>query len=134
MAERIEAFDVTIPLGTAVATPQTTALLFDIGVVQRVEILVPPGPSGLVGFQLVHSGQVIIPDNPARFIVADGEVIKWDLEGYPVGRAWALRAYNTDVFDHTIYLRFLVAETRRNILAPAQLVPIAPGGLALDLT
>lgn len=132
MAERFEFFDVTIPAGTAIATPQTTALAFDQGIVQRIEIQIPPGPSGLVGFRILHSTEVVIPHDSSRWIIADNDVIKWDTEGYPVGRAWALRAYNTDVYDHTLYLRFLVVETRRSTVARASLIAISPGGTAED--
>lgn len=134
MTERIEVFQVTIPAGTAQASPLTTPLSFNQGIVHKLEITIPPGPSGLVGFRIRHSSQTVIPNSGTNFIIADGQYIEWDLEGYPVGNAWAIQAYNTDVFPHTLYLRFLINETRRNILAPAQLVPIAPGGLAMDLS
>lgn len=134
MAERIETFDVTIPAGTAIASAQTTALNFNMGVVQKIEILIPPGPSGLVGFRIRHSAQTVIPHSGSGWIIADDEKIEWPLENFPVGNKWTIQAYNTDVFPHTLYLRFLVAETRRNILQQATLVPIAPGGLAEDFS
>lgn len=132
MAERIEAFDVTIPLGTAIATPQVTALSFNQGVVQKLVIVIPPGPSGLVGFRIRHSTQTIIPNSGSGWIIADNERIEWPLEGYPVGNKWTIQAYNTDVFPHTLYLRFEIAETRRNTLERATLVPIGPMGNASD--
>lgn len=126
MASRIETFDVVVTGQTAIATPQTTALDFDMGVVQRIEILIPPGPSGLVGFRLVHSGRPVIPYDTSKWIVADDEVIKWDTENYPVGSAWALQAYNLDAYDHTLYLRFLVIETSRNLSTPLTVIDIQP--------
>lgn len=132
MAERIELFDVTIPAGTAIASPQITALSFNQGVVEQIEIIVPPGPSGLVGFRIRHSAQTIIPMSGNGWIIADNEQIKWPLQGYPVGNKWSIQAYNTDVYEHTLYLRFLVLETRRNTLVEATLVPIAPMGSAED--
>lgn len=132
MAQRVEHFTVTVPRGTAIATPQTTSLTFNIGVVQRIEILIPPGPSGLVGFRILHSGDVVIPYDRSQWIIADNEVIKWELESYPVGRAWALRAYNTDAYDHTLYVRFLVNETQRSTDLRPPLVYIAPGATAED--
>lgn len=132
MAQRIEAFAVTIPAGTTIAAPQTTALTFNMGIVEGIEILIPPGPSGLVGFRVVHSGDVVIPYDRSQWIIADHEVIKWPLEGFPVGRAWALRGYNLDAYDHTLYIRILVNETQRANFAVAQLVYIAPGATAED--
>lgn len=132
MAQRIETFVVTVPAGTAIAAPQTTSLTFDRGVVENMEILVPPGPSGLVGFRILHSGDAVIPHDRSKWIIADNEVIKWPLEGYPTGRAWAITAYNTDVYDHSLYLRILVNETQRSTTQRAQLVYIAPGADSMD--
>jgi hypothetical protein len=126
MASRIETFDVVVPGQTAIATPQTTALDFDMGVVQRIEILIPPGPSGLVGFRIMHSGRSVIPYDTSKWVVADDEVIKWDTENYPVGSAWALQAYNLDAYDHTLYLRFLVIETARALTASIPILDIQP--------
>lgn len=125
MASRIETFDVTIPANTAIATPQNTPLTFNEGIVQRLEILVPPGPSGLVGFRILHSGTTVIPYAYTKFIIADNEVLKWDLENYPTGSAWSITAYNTDVYAHTLYLRFLVVESQRYSVVTVAPQPIA---------
>lgn len=135
MASRIEQFQCTIAAGTAIATPQTFPLTFNRGIVQKLEITVPPGPSGLVGFQITHSGSVIIPYNSATFIVTDNEHIEWDVENYPTGSAWGLRGYNLDVYAHSIFVRFLIRETGSTIvgqvpildiqqIAPAEVEPI----------
>lgn len=132
VAERIEHFTVLVPAGTTRAAPQTTSLSFNAGIVERIEILVPPGPSGLAGFRILHSNTVVIPYDPDEWIIADNEVLKWSTEGYPTGSAWGFRAHNTDVFDHTFYLRLFVVETRRSDVVRAQLVSIAPSGTAED--
>lgn len=132
MAERIEIFDVITPAGTAIASPQTTALPFNQGIVQKLEILIPPGPSGLVGFRVRHSTQVVIPNSGNGWVIGDDEKIEWPLEKYPVGNKWTILTYNTDVFPHTLYLRFLVLETQRSMLERATLVPIGPMGTAED--
>jgi len=135
MASRVETFDVLIPASTPIATPQNTPLVFNDGVVQRMEILIPPGPSGLVGFRVTHSGDVVIPYNRSNWVIADDDTLKWDLENYPTGSAWGLTAYNTDVYMHTLYIRIFVTETMRvptgsvPALAIAQTAPseIEPG-------
>lgn len=132
MAQRIETFEISIPAGTAIAAPQTTALAFNRGIVDRMEMLVPPGPSGLVGFRILHSGDVVIPYDRSKWVIADNDTLKWDLEDYPTGSAWAITAYNTDVYDHTLYLRLFVRETPRATFQRAQLVYIAPGADAED--
>lgn len=110
MATRVHVFTVTTPAGTLETSPQSTPLDFPQSRVERIEVLVPPGPSGLMGWAIDHSQQRILPYESAGFIVADGEVIKWDLERFPTGRDWTAITFNEDVYEHTIYLRFLVAD------------------------
>jgi len=130
MAERIEAFTVDIPAATAITSALVTPLSFNQGIVSRMEIVVPPGPSGLVGFRIRHSGEVIIPHGRSGWLVADAEKMDWSLEGYPTGNAWDIEAYNLDGFDHSIYMRIHVNETGRSSAIYATIVPIAPGGTA----
>ena len=110
MASRIEAPPFLIPAGTAIATPVTMSLFSTRGTVQDVEFLIPPGPSGLVGFSLWHSNEQIIPKVRGTWIIADGEVIRWPLDGYSDQPAWQIRGYNLDVYPHTIYPRILIED------------------------
>ncbi len=125
MAERVELFQATIPAGTAVATPATFALAMSQCVVRRLEVIVPPGPSGLVGFKVLHSGQVVIPYRGTGWIITDNERIGWDLEGYPVGDKWSIQAYNTGLFTHTLHIRLLADELPSAL--PGLMVPIQIG-------
>lgn len=124
MAQRIEAKEVTVAAGTLATAPAVTALPFADGVVTRLEIRVPPGPSGLVGFQVRHSGQRVIPYRDNTWIVTDDERLDWTLSEYPTGGAWQVAAYNTDVYDHTLYLRFHVDEIGAGVPAAPAIVPI----------
>lgn len=126
MAARVETPSVTVPAGTAIAAPLTTALTWNDGTVERIEVFVPPGPSGLVGFQIVHSGQVVIPFRASNWVITDDEKISWDVEGYPVGGKWAVRAYNVDLYDHTLYFRFLLKELGTPAYTTVTPVPIVP--------
>jgi hypothetical protein len=113
VADRVELFDVTITAGTAILTPLTTATVFADGQVTDIEVVVPDGCAGLVGFVVLYGGQQIIPAKDGKWIISNGEVIKWPLSGYPTGQQWQIRGYNTDVFDHTLYVRYLIDELRR---------------------
>lgn len=110
MAERIELFQVTCPLGTAITAPFSANLSMDEAAVERIEVTVPKGPSGLMGFRLRHSAQTVIPYKGTNWIVTDGEVLSWPVSGYPTGDKWSIQMYNTDIFDHTVYIRLLVNE------------------------
>lgn len=128
MATRIEPFEVLTPKGTLQASFLTTPLSLQDGRVERVEILVPPGPSGLVGFKLAHSGQSVIPIKSSTWNIADGVKFDWPLNNYPTGDSWELWTYNTDVYDHTIYVWLHVMDFgAEDIVAPVPL-SISPGG------
>lgn len=108
MAREFRAFACTIPKGTAKASPTTIGMDTSPRILLEAEFLVPPGPNGLVGFQLGMAGQQLIPYNAGAFIVANDEVIRWPIEGAPTSGAWQLIGYNTGSFDHTIYVRLLL--------------------------
>jgi hypothetical protein len=132
MASRLEPFDVTIPAGTLQSAPVTIATPFDIAVVESLEILIPPGPSGLMGFQVRHGGSGVLPREDDRWIIADNAHLDWPTSDLPTAGDWAVRGYNEDVFDHTIYIRYLVteiarvtrvADTPQEIVQPNQVAP-----------
>lgn len=122
MADRIEPFTVTVPAGTTEALFGQFPLSFKDGRVDRLEIHVPPGPSGLVGFRVAHSGQSVIPYTGVRWFVVDNAHLDWDLDNYPTGDFWELWAYNTDVYEHSLEVWFHVTEI--SVSAPVQNTPI----------
>lgn len=128
MAERFETFEVLIPASTAKANPQRTALEFADGIVLDIETLIPPGPSGLVGYRYDYGGQQVIPRTDGAFIVADGEIIRWPVSGYPTGQQWQIVAYNTDIFPHTLFVRMLIDEFRAPGTRQFRTVPVPAGG------
>lgn len=127
VANRIEPFIVTVPAGTSQSAPQETPLRFNDGKVVRLEITVPPGPSGHLGFKVAHSGQAVIPPVRDVWNVVDNHRFDWDMQLYPWGGSWELWAYNTGAFAHSVYLWFHVSDVSDAIpLNPAPL-SIAPG-------
>ena len=124
MADRIEPFTVLIPAGTAIAAPQVTDMPFDDGIVTQINITVPPGPSGFVGFQLTHKGGKVIPSTGNTFIIADDRQIAWPVSNMPQASGWQLRGYNTDVFPHTLYIEFMIDEIPVAAAPSVTLVPI----------
>jgi hypothetical protein len=126
VAQRIETPVVTVAAGVAIAAPTTTALSLRDAILERVEVKVPPGPSGVLGFRILHSGQTVIPFRSADWIIADDETLAWDVEGYPTGSKWSVQAYNTGIYPHSLYFRFLFRELAIPGIKPVEIIPIVP--------
>lgn len=109
MASEIHEFAFQIPAGTAIATPATMALAMPQRVVQQINIKVPPGPRGNVGFQVGSTGVQVIPAIPGQWKVTDNQEIEWPLENYINSGSWEAFGYNLGQFPHTIYFTFLCA-------------------------
>jgi hypothetical protein len=122
VAERVEQFAPEVPAGTAATSPFSATFSMSPGVVERVEIRVPPGPSGFMGFRLLHSGQVVIPFDQTDWLIADDEKMDWPLRGYPTGDKWSVQMYNEGIYDHTVYFRFFLDEIPQQ--TALSLVPI----------
>lgn len=137
MPTEIRTFQVTIPPGTLPTAPQLTNLSMPARIVERLDIRIPPGPAGMMGFAIASAGQPFIPYNAGAWIVADNESLSWPVEGYLESGAWQLRGYNTGLSPHTIYLTFLLRQISDTI-APvaagpidlAQLTPLPADALA----
>lgn len=123
MAQDIPVFRVTVPKGTPVATPQVSNLSMPARRVDRIQVRVPPGPRGEVGFKLGSAGTAVIPADGVTFLVTDDEVIDWPLEGFWDSGSWQLTLYNTGMFPHTLEVRFLTSLP--------QSIPQSTGPLAL---
>jgi hypothetical protein len=97
----------SIPANTPQNALATVAATIPMCTVDQVDIEVPPGPQGLMGFYLAMSGQQIIPMNPGQFIVWDNYRDTWSLDDYPETGAWQVVGYNLDgAFAHEVVLRF----------------------------
>lgn len=121
MATEIRSFALTIPANTPKSAPVTIPIVFPPRTVTQVDWQVPPGPSGLMGWALTIAGQPVIPRNPGAFIVTDNRTQSWPLENYPDQGQWQLTGYNIDVYDHTVYLDFLLQLSSAPPATPAQL-------------
>lgn len=132
MARELHAFDVTIPAGTLKGAPQVTNLTFPPREVTDIEVIIPPGPRGTVGFQLGAAGNQILPYEPGSFLVSDNETIHWPVSGQITSGAWQCRAYNTGKYDHTLEFRFLCDLVADPVPAPPPLLAPAALGPAPD--
>lgn len=128
MAQEIRQYTLVIPAGTQPGAPVTLDMGMPAREVQGLEIIVPAGPNGLVGFKITNSGLPVIPYDSDEWIITSGEVISWPLSGYITSGAWEISGYNTGTLDHAVYVRFLLT------LPPTPGGPVASAGAVLDTT
>lgn len=126
-SQLIYTFTPTIPAGTAIATPYAEQMSFPQASVDQIELKVPPGSNGAMGFSIGSSGVAIVPFNQPGWIVTDDETITWDVDSQFNSGAWEFFGYNLGVYDHAVYVRFLVSL----VVAPSALIVASaiPSGL-----
>lgn len=122
MAIEVYNFAVTVLTGTTKTAPQITNMPMPPRIVQKIVVVVPPGPRGNVGFQIGLAGQQLIPITEGQFFITDNEVPSFELDNLPTSGAWQLIAYNTGTYSHTLQIRFYAALT--SIEAPGISSPI----------
>lgn len=120
MAVEIRDFTVTIPAGTAKSAGFSSSLAIPARVVTQINIRVPPGPRGEVGFSIASGGINIIPVTSGDFIVTDNEDLIYPLTDTITSGAWQLLGYNTGTYDHTLRVYLF-----------CDLVPDAAGGASV---
>lgn len=125
MADRLEWFAITVPAGTAIATPVTIHTKFNQGNVIEVDIKVPPGPSGNVGFAIFAGGSQYIPRTNNTFVIPDNDYMIWPVANAINSGSWSVKAYNTDLYDHLLQVAFHVNEL--------QFLPSMHVGMAIGL-
>jgi hypothetical protein len=108
VARELRLFPITVAAGVQIAAPATTPMRFPPRVVEEVEVLVPPGPRGEVGWRIGSAGTQLLPLDLGSWIVTDNEVLHIPTEGFHDSGSWEFTAYNTGQFPHVITVRFLL--------------------------
>ncbi|MGH7239406.1 MAG: hypothetical protein ACREHG_04980 [Candidatus Saccharimonadales bacterium] len=108
MTSQIRGFELTIPAGTAKASPLTLDMSFPPMTVQDITVTVPPGPNGNLGIQIAAAEMQVIPWNQGEWLVPNDVVMSWEPQDYADAGSWQLIGYNTGTYDHTVWVRFSV--------------------------
>ena len=106
MATQVRQLTATIPANTPMTALVTIPISLDYVDIESIDLEVPPGPSGLMGFYIARSGQQWIPFESGEFLVWDDRFDSWYLSEQPTGSGWQIVGYNTDVYDHSVVVRF----------------------------
>lgn len=115
MAQRVIPFTVITSTGITPSNPQTTNLTFDPADVVQIDIMVPPGPSGFLGFYIGNGGGQFIPEGIGEWITPNDVYLTFPVEGGPNNGNWDLVSYNQGNFAHTVYLFFHVNNLAANV-------------------
>lgn len=108
MAQYVIPFATTIPAGTLEEAPYTDDLDLDYWLIERIDLEVPPGPAGQMGFQIYNNGVPWIPQNPGEWFVWDNARESYYMTDQPTGSGWAVVGYNTGTYNHTVTTRWHV--------------------------
>lgn len=100
----------TVPAGTAIAAPVLAAVPLEDNWLESVRIVIPDGHSGLTGLQVRWSGVQVVPYGQGTWITANNEIIDFPWADEITAGGLALAGYNTDVFPHSFWLRWTVAD------------------------
>ena len=119
VAEQVQQFVATIPAGTAQATPHTVPLVLDNWDIESIDLEVPPGPAGTMGFRLENNGVPWLPRTPGTFLVWDDHQQTAYPTNYPTASGWAIVGYNVGAYDHAVTVRF-------HVNPPGVAAPAAP--------
>ena len=121
MALRVFQFAVTIPAGTPKASPVTVALPIDNWEMESLDLEVPAGPSGVMGFYIANNGAQWIPASPGSWLIWDDVQQSWPFSDQPNASGWQVVGYNTGTYPHVVTVRMHV-----NPPTPAQQSGVAP--------
>lgn len=112
--ERVRTLAVTTPSNTAIAAPQSTTWTLGVGILERIDVVIPSGHIGLTGLQLLWGGRQVVPYDGAEFLRGNDDEITVELGLWTgLGRV-TVRTYNLDdSFEHAHYLRAYLVDLER---------------------
>lgn len=99
---------VTTPVTATKASPLSTTVNLGNVILDSLEISLPGGSVGLMGFALQLAGQVILPyGGNAGYIIRENSDKEY-VVGIEVDKGLILKTYNTDKHSHGAYFTFKV--------------------------
>lgn len=124
MADRYQYFEFTYPAQNGAAVPVTNDTSFPQGVVQQVDITIPYGADGLIGFQVLSGKSSVIPYNSPLFLLRPGGTWSFPVSNQPASGSWQFSAYNADYLPHTVQVLFYINESGPTVSAPPSTLPV----------
>ena len=101
--------DISTPANTSRLSPVVSDIKVWSGVIHRVEVVFPPGPSGLLHVTIWHGGHQVYPSTEGMNFAGDNESSEFnDFYPLPLGfNTITVKTYNEDdTYAHTCRVRF----------------------------
>lgn len=134
-AGEVWAFVATCPPATPVNEPIIIDLLMPVREVVQIEVQVPPGPAGAMGWALGAAGSQVIPTPPTSFVITDSQTFVYELPDQITSGAWQAQMWNIGQYAHSIYVYFTVQLPDAQVDPSAgTLLPVESLGSALVVT
>lgn len=106
MTDAIQVIGCSVPAGNG----STATTRFDTPLgwanVERIVIQFPPGPSGNVGVRILYALNPVYPAENGQWFEGDNYSFDFPVTNQQQAGQWALEAFNTDVFAHTIHVNY----------------------------
>ncbi len=103
--ERIYPLTVTVPAGTAQATPVSVPWVTEDNTIVDIEVYVPPGHNGLTGIRIMKGDVQLLPFGANSWITANDYYRVFSIGGFVPTSDLKIQAYNTGNYPHSFYLR-----------------------------
>lgn len=130
MSYQVRQFTAEIPAGTPKAAPVQINLNTGWWEIDSIDLEVPPGPSGLMGFQLWTGNGQWMPYEVGEYFVWDDRDKSWIMTDQPIGQQWSVVGYNTDpVNPHAVVVRFHISPVPTPTPTPPP-ITITPADIA----
>ena len=106
MVDEIHQQTAVIPAGTLKTALATISIDVPPWPIDQIDLEVPPGPNGAMGFYLAVGGVSWIPWETDEFFVWDDRAREYPLQRQPDTNDWSVVGYNLGQFDHSVIVRF----------------------------
>jgi hypothetical protein len=129
MADRFYQLTVTTPANTAKAAPKSTTWTLEDAYLTTVTFIIPDGHNGFTGVRVKMSQQEIMPWSNNDWLVANAEKVEIPYNGAISASGIVVETFNTDVFDHTHYLRAIITDNAPASTATAPPLSLIPSNM-----
>lgn len=120
--------DITVNAGTASSSPLVTTVSLGDVMLHSISLRIPPGHQGFTGIQWRQAGTTIVPFGAnTDWVIGNDDRETFTVES-EVDAGFQVITYNTDLYNHTFYIRYVltpIAAAGPQLAAPIQIMAIS---------